>query len=197
MASPSHADYLKLLGLISVRMSNIETHMRNFISEMISDDYELNVRIMAGNSFTDLLRLLKSVFPYRVSEKKVLQQFDALAIDLSNLNDERAKYIHSDWTLGDVDGIAVAKRMKVSRHKRGLRVDLKQNEFELLQDFLDKVEVVIEKLTQLKVVSMPIYIAHRAETAKKPYMAWDKDGFPIRTPINKTIPKRPSVVGHS
>lgn len=161
-------------------MSRMETHLRNFAGELISDDFELNVRIMAGSSYTELLRLLKALFRYRVADTTIRKQFDKLAKHLDALNAKRGKYIHADWFLSDGEK-PIARRQKFSRHpKEGLKVDVKDNELQLLRDLNHEIDIGVKRLIGIKTMSSKIFIEHRSKTAKRPYVAWDKNGFPIR-----------------
>ena len=187
MSKPSVNDYKKIIGEIAIKMNLVEAHMRRFSADLIGNDYELSMRVMAGATYTELLRLLKRLFVYRVSEPTLVNSFEILASDLSTLNDKRGTYIHSEWELTRGIGRTPPKahRMKYSPHKKmGLHITSRYDEYDLLKEFSTEIDLAIDQLTTIRLLSLDRYQAHKKRTANSRWLGWyPKTGF--TAPIEK------------
>src|SRR6185369_11818160 len=161
-------DYLKALGRISVNFTRIESFLGIFVGELISEDFGLNLCVVAGSGMMELVNLFRALFRYRVAKSDLIKRCQAVLSKIEDVNDRRNRFLHSEWVLGEFDGTVVAWRTKLKkRSKHGLQSEFENNNYEEINVLLENMQSTLSELTTLMTESRELIVKHRKENQKR------------------------------
>jgi hypothetical protein len=90
--------YYAALGKIAVAMNLLELHIRHAFQKVLGQETgTFLMALSATDNFSRLLEVLRMSFAYKVSDPNVRTQFDSLVAQIGRLNEDRSRYIHSNW----------------------------------------------------------------------------------------------------
>lgn len=129
---------LKPIGLVTVNFAMLEGSLSFFIWELIGREQQVGQIVTAQLSFRQLIDLFCSLYRFRVSDPKLLAEFERIRKSLHEAEEGRNKVTHSQWGAGDEPGSST--RIKtVARAKKGLQFifeNITEPDLDTLADFL-------------------------------------------------------------
>lgn len=91
-------EYLAALGRIVVYMNRLELNIRFTFDKILGKGTGTFLNeLFATENFNRLLEVFRLTFHYKVSDEQLRKTFDALCVRLHKLNEERNRYLHSNW----------------------------------------------------------------------------------------------------
>lgn len=168
MSDSLRNEFLKSIGEMTVLFSRLEFYIAHFIGEFISQDYELDRIVVAGEQMTNLMVLFESLVRYRIIDEKELKRFDAIINNIGKVKAERNKIIHSDWIIANFENSLIARRsLSNKRNKKRLTLEYKDVELQSMNDLIKQIDEVIRDIIHFMTDNRAVIEKHRNETAKK------------------------------
>jgi len=133
--------FLKLLGRLTIEMSNLEFEIMRCMAILLNDD-KLAIALTAESTLGRSVDILKSLFYHFVDDDALVEKFKIIITRINGDNGvqrERNKYIHSMWPVGDNSSIMRIKFLK-PKGKTGFHYETEVNpDPEKLQALIDKI----------------------------------------------------------
>jgi hypothetical protein len=167
-SSFSKEDYfLRAIGRITVSFASLENVIAESIREFITNDYELYECITSGMSFNELLKLIGTLFNYRISDEDAIKQFNKLMGELDRLRVDRNDIIHSEWFLPSSGSENAIRKKRTKTVKKGLAVNTYEYKLTELHDFNMRIWKAIWELHSIMENNRPTILKHRKKTSNR------------------------------
>jgi len=161
-------EFLKSIGEMTILFSRLESYISGYVGEFISQDYELNKIIVAGEQMSSLLVLFQSLGHYRIEDKKELKRLNIIIKNIERINTERNKIIHSDWFLAEINNKMFARRSLFNKkNKKQLSHEIKDVDLQNMNDLNTQINEGIKQVISFMADNGSLIEKHRNETAEK------------------------------
>jgi hypothetical protein len=167
-------DYLKIIGEITVNMTNLEDRMATSIGVLYGGDDGANMRVTAGEPFANLLRLLDVLFRYRISDEKELKRFDTIEKALNKANDDRNTHIH-----GVLQFVEEKEKLIVHKHKFS-KMNLGKFKTDYSPPTLETLQQLAQSITSVRLRLMNLMMSNAKAIKKHCKEAKDFDDSVIK-----------------
>lgn len=92
------SEYYTALGRIVVAMNRLELDIRHTFPRMMGQETgAFLMAFSATQNFTRLMETFRFAFQFTVADKDLRNNFDPVYDKIIKLNEERGRYIHSNW----------------------------------------------------------------------------------------------------
>lgn len=131
-------EHLEFLGLMTVSFAELELSIISAISQLMSIESTMTIRLVAGDSCRVLLSKFEKLFIYKINDEKFVKEFKILFRDLETTNDKRNKYIHS-WWLSNKKGEIKRLKFRSRLNKKNFIIDAESFDVEKLKLFCNDI----------------------------------------------------------
>jgi hypothetical protein len=145
--SKKENEILAALGGLILEFGVIEYELMLAITSLAQIEFGTLLSIVAGDSFSNLLKVFDSVFSNGEHTPDESDAFQALLKRIRAANEKRNYFIHALWDVGDG---SVGRMLKYAKGRKGLpitweAVDVKVSEIRALCDELNSLSEEIER----------------------------------------------------
>ena len=157
--NPISDAHLLALGNIGVSFQVLESIVRYSLGALVTNDTEVADHLLAGIGFRELADMLSRVVDQRgdgwVTSQK--SEFHRLVKRISRAGERRSELLHSEWTPGKLQHIAVRYKAKRSAL---YEVNDYEETAENLEQFARRLSgLVVQLADQMETVGVPIFAA--------------------------------------
>jgi hypothetical protein len=110
------------LGKMTANFSTLEGFTQIFLASLISDDPVIGRTVTADLGLRSMIPVLRSLYQYRVKDKKKIDRLRALLVKIHSLEEDRNRMVHSKWALDPAINQMVRSKATV-RSKKGFEVE--------------------------------------------------------------------------